>query len=210
MRKAIALSLLAVFLFTAPASATGFKINNKGYSADTINKDGSLYVPVRFVAERLGCQVDYVNGEVRIWEAVTRPPIYGDEKFIATVNKALDLLQQKDPADYLMVCENTERIFVNELIVQKPGFTEYAHSNGTTIAFTKEFLASEFYGINHTTGALVHEATHNVWYKLFKNNGDQNINEKVAYMHEINALKLIGATQQQISEAENAMNQVVK
>lgn len=209
MRKAIVLSLLAVFLFTVPAYATDFKINNKGYDAETINKDGSLYVPVRFVAESLGCQVDYVNGEVRIWEAVARPPIYGDEKFIATVNSALDLLEQKDPADYLMVCENTERIWVNTPVA-KPGFIEYAHSNGIDIAFTKYFLESEFYGVNHTTGALVHEATHNVWYKLFKGNGDQNINEKVAYMHEINALKLIGATQQQISEAENAMNQVVK
>jgi len=207
MRKAIALSLLAIFLFTTPAMAdtTGFNINNVGYSADTIVQDGSIYVPIRFVAEKMGYQVEYVNGEVKIKEVVKRPSIYGDDKFIATVNSALDLLEQKDTADYLQVCENTEKIWVNENIVQKEGFTEYAHCNGVNIAFTKEFLASEYYNVYSMAGALVHESCHEAWYKVFKADRDKKLDEIIAHTRDLTALQLIGAPQKDIDLVEKEL-----
>jgi len=195
MKKIITLAVILTLLIASPAAATRILIDKNlhsiNYEIETINKGGRLFVPVRFVSENLGYTVDWQNEQVVIKYVPHQPRIDGSDIFKAQIQAALDLLAQKDPLDYRMICDNVNWIERSDKI---DGFAET--SGNRAIIIGEKFINDPSYNTVNLAGALVHEATHDALYMICV--FDHKENERQAYAREIAALKVLGAEQKYI------------
>ena len=213
MKRTIALAVLIILLAVTPAIATTIVIDKNlystGYSVETINKDGRLFVPVRFVSENLGYTVDWQNEQVIIKYIPHPPKIKGDDSFKAQIQASLDLLAQKDPLDYRMICDNVLWIEAGKVDPSPDGYMSAAETSGNrAIVVNSKYLADSSCTVAILAGTLVHEATHDAYYmmKIF----DNKELEKQAYVRQIATLKLLGADPDYINKMEQVFNKIMK
>ena len=206
--KKILLTMAMILMMASPAMAgTPTIINGVGRNLDTVNVDNHLYLPLRTIAEVLGLDVQWDGTFVRV-DSNKRPVITGDDKFKGMVTQALDLLQEKSPPDYEMVCKQIEEISLIESFPTKYGVNAYAGNNGNRIFITNYLTKSDKYNSIYVAGALAHEATHSCNAKsgiVIGSSQDENI----AYLREISTLRIIGAYQQDIDSTERTRLQVI-
>jgi hypothetical protein len=186
---AIAL-LVASLLVVLPALAfqqVQIYVNGSRVHSDVLPRiiDGRTMVPLRFVAEALGCQVRwdpatnsvYVEGgNISNNEPEPGPPelksnivIEGSDEFVKLVNEALELLRNKAPEYYVFACKYAKKI--------KQGYPPYdpnlpAWENkkrGAFPAYVGWDKESGHYVVIHEMGSpewtanlIVHEAGH-IW-----------------------------------------------
>jgi len=198
MRKII-LAVVLVLLFITPALAGSVIINGTSYETDVIMENDHVFVPLRFVAEKLGFGVDW-NGASAIINTTKRPEITGNnEAHVATVNQALDLLKKKDPVDYDIVCRYTKEIIISDSSLNNNNSEMYAFAMGGE----KFYLSPELFtrSTEFVAGCLVHESTH------FRTNDFITLkeSENIAYLHELTAMKIIGASQSDLDYIEKSL-----
>lgn len=179
---------------------------------DVINKDGRLYMPLRPVIEAMGHNITWHGDHANITDKLVRPEISnnGDTKFTADVNKALDLLQEKDHPTYVRICENATRIVLYDLANDTegnyPDNADAATSNRVIIIYTGFYY--ERSTVEYLAEVLSHEAVHAEYDKYF---GDSRSGiyreEKIAYNYGLITLDLIDAPQWIKTEVETAREQ---
>jgi len=205
--KKILLTMVMVLMMASPVMAgTPTMINGVGRNLETVNVDNHLYLPLRTIAEIFNMDVQWDGTFVRI-NSAKRPVITGDDKFKSMVTQALDLLQANDPMDYEMVCENTKEIYYIDVVSTKYGIDAYAGSDGKSIFIAQEMTNSSRYTPVCIAGTLVHESTHNYNFNTNVGRGS-NQDEKIAYLREINTLRTIGASQQEVQDVEDVLKWV--
>ena len=118
--KRESLALLLVFLMAYSACADiawNFVVNDKPIDKPIVMVEDTAYVQWA-VADTFNATTDWNFQTQTITiktkqidpQEIKRPPIKGDKEFVAKVNAALDLLEQKDFPHYWMVCQNTRSI----------------------------------------------------------------------------------------------------
>lgn len=201
--KVIGVALLMVVLFALPLLAQDnymIWIDGVPKQSDVLWKDNHVYVPVRLVAENLDCDVDWVDGHVAIKSAaIQRPTIKGDERFVVTINQALDLLEKKDPADYCLVCQNTETVYVKA----DERDTALAHSLGQSIVITPLLVNDTARFVpEFMAGILTHEACHVCYGKVLQKEHNPR-DEFIAYSHGTTALEMVDAPKWMVEESKS-------
>lgn len=205
LTKKIFIAVLIVLTLAAPVAAAQkyfVWVNDVKLDANAVNISGRIYVPVRAVAEALGAEVSWDGINASVKSVIRRPAIEGDKAFVDKINEALDLLQDKDPAHYVLVCQNTRKIFVDEKI----DTTRIAETNGEDIGFSPRYVNDKDRFVKeYIAGTLVHEASHNAFFRTQALLSDTKKDETIAYTQSITAMELIGAPQWMIDERERAM-----
>lgn len=202
MKKRILLALVLVFLMAYPAGADiawNFVVNDKPIDKPIVMVEDTAYVPIRAVADTFNATTDWnfqtktisVKTKPIDPKEINRPPIKGDKEFVAKVNAALDLLEQKDFPHYWMVCQNTRSInqIAQNQSDERGDFLSGSFS-GVTFIYPLLFDNSKRYTPEFLAGTLVHEDCHNTI-----TNYDREHIEKVCYAHELAALKALDAPQ---------------
>jgi len=218
MRKIFLICALTVALLVTPVTASNSLIWINGYPTDidVVWKDDHIYVPIRYVAENLGCEVTWgpdVWGfnRVDIKSIIVRPEISGEAEFVNMINQALDLLEDKDPAHYCMICQNATSIWVQPSLKGDDGFYVFARTLGRTIAFSPDFCEDEKRFVpEYVAGILAHEGAHVCYYRAENNFDDLVKNENISYSHGLIALDLVGAPFWMIKETQNSKDYVLK
>lgn len=211
MKKRILLALVLVCLIAYPVAAdVPFRliVDDRPIATPIINVDGTTYAPIRAVADVFNATTDWNFDTKTITiktkqidpKEIKRPPIKGDKEFVAKVNAALDLLEQKDFPHYWMVCQNTFNI---TQLTEKPQWDP-----DTDILARSVFSATVIYprltqdSKRHTpeflAGVLVHEACHNTL-----TNYDREQSEKICYAHELATFIALDAPQWMQDECLN-------
>ena len=195
--KKILLTIIMVLILTGPAMAgTPTLINGVGMNLDTVNVDNRLYLPLRTLGEALGMDVQWDGTFVRV-NSAKRPIITGDANSINIINQALDLLKTSDPADYDLVCKYTKRIMVStEQLNSQWGEADAKILEPDTCIIGPRILSNGKY----LAATLVHESSHlcdssNLLYERISS-------ENKAYLRQISTLRILGASQQDIDDAE--------
>lgn len=192
--------------------------DGKEFFKDIVWKDERIYVPLRFVSEKMGAAVEWDGKAAHVNMGQQRPKIYyggayaGDEKFRDTINQALDLLEKYDPPHYTLVCSYCRGI----LVADKDDMSRFVKSPNEAVAFqlgvhimineslvnSKEFLP------NYVAGILTHEAVHicNSVQDFAYYDDNNEVDEIMACEHEKTALKLLNVPQWMIDEADNYEN----
>lgn len=205
MMKKILAAILIVLSLAVPVSAAQkfyVWVNGVKLDANAVNISGRIYVPVRAVAEVLGAEVSWDGTNAKVKSVIRRPVIEGDKTFVDKINEALDLLYEKDPAHYAMVCQNTRKIFVDEKI----NTTRIAETNGEDVGFSSHYVKDKDRFVKeYIVGTLVHEASHNAFFRTQVFLFDTKKDETIAYTHSITAMELAGAPQWMIDERERAL-----
>jgi hypothetical protein len=202
MKKRILLALVLVCLIAYPVAAdVPFRliVDDKPIATPIINVDGTTYAPIRAVADVFNATTDWNFQTQTITiktkqidpKEIKRPPIKGDAEFVAKVNAALDLLEQKDFPHYWMVCQSvwgiTQLTFQPEFV---PDTTWAYTSFGVTFIVPKLADDSKRYVPEYLAGVIVHEACHSA-----QTNYDRELEEREAYAHTIATYIAIGAPQ---------------
>jgi hypothetical protein len=210
MKKRILLALVLVCLIAYPVAAdVPFRliVDDKPIATPIINVDGTTYAPIRAVADVFNATTDWNFQTQTITiktkqidpQEIKRPPIKGDKEFVAKVNAALDLLEQKDFPHYWMVCQNTFNI---TQLTENHGIkaeTLLARSfYSATIIYPRLTQDSKRYTPEYLAGVLVHEACHNTL-----TNYDREQSEKVCYAHELATFIALDAPQWMQDECLN-------
>lgn len=213
MKKFMLALALSLCLLATPAMAGTIVIDEDLYSniynVETINKDGRIYVPIRFVSEKLGYTVDWQNEQVIIKYIPHPPEIKGSDSFKAQIQAALDLLAEKDPLDYRMICDNVNWIEAGEVSPGMEGYNSVAETSGNcAITISDKYLSDPSCTTINLAGALVHEATHDAFYMMSV--FDHKEQEKQAYNKEIAALKILGADPNYIKQTEQTLDKILK
>lgn len=215
--KRLIVAVLLALAFILPAGAEqqfNVLVNHIPLQENALMVNDRIYVPLRAVGERLNCDVSWDGQSAQVNSAVKRPPITGDEHFQDVVTKAMDLLQEKDPADYVLICEVVEEVWVKELDENNPdGFMTVAQQYGNSIIFSPKFIQSNKFTVERTGGTLTHETSHIATHRIQThayNDKENRQDEIVAYEHELTALELIGAPQSVINDVQTAMNMATK
>lgn len=174
---------------------------------DVVWQDGRIYVPIRFIAENLDCEVEWKNGQVRIEQIIPRPKVEGDARVKRVVNEALNLLKEHDPAHYNMVCQNCRAINIARLPLGGSEFYIYANASSFGFVFSPDFVEDQKRFIPElVAGLMVHETAHTCWKMNDMSPDDRYNDENIAYEHEIIALELINAPQWVIDDAISGRN----
>lgn len=200
--KKILLALVVVLMLASPAAAAHtIFIDDTPYYEDTIVQDGSIYVPLRFIAEKMGAQVKWIE-PMAVITTINKPKIAGDDDFVKMVNNALDLLKAKDPVDYELVCEYAGEI----TLIDRPGSAGW--TSGSNICIGKDLLKDS--ALNNpifVASVLVHESIHNAncKYGII----DKKAQENIAYLHDINVLRILNAPQYLIDNSEQTRKEVM-
>lgn len=218
--KKYLLAVIMVVMLVSPALAgqmvrSPMVINGNTYMVDAVNQDNHFYVPLRFIAEYLGADVDWINNQVII-NTLVRPTIVDDSgKITSVVNQALDLLEKYDPADYEMICHNCKSIeyYGNSIEGTTPEFDAFASATPDLhrIMIFKKFAENDHWFFPPImAGILVHESTHLANKQRVERYQDENL----AYLREIAAFRALEAPQVVIDEREYArkmvLNQLIK
>lgn len=217
--KKVLLAVIIVLMLTNPVLADQIVINGKAYQADTIVQNNSIFVPLRFISENLGANVEW-NGHNAVITTLKRPeiiilPLFGEvipeeetNRITSVISEAMDLLESKDPASYQLLCMNTKSIeFYNNSFKSKSqsdGYFTYATTiiyppEKGRIVITKEFVNdTEIFKPINMAGTLVHEAVH------LANTNIKSVywDEDLAYLHNIAVLRALEAPQKDIDICE--------
>lgn len=214
--KRIILALVMVFTLVLSASAGTIVVDGWSYNEDTLNKDSRIYVPVRFVAEKLGYKVDWLNGTVIIekkteTKASQIPKIIGDDYFKAAINLALQKLAQQDRLDYLLICQYVPAIQqMEDLKSLKDGYDTAATTDNQTriTCISKKFMSESRCTVPVLAGLLVHEATHAAYFEF----GYMDVKEmeRQAYNREITALTLLDADEKYIQDTKAVLQDYIQ
>ena len=208
--------IIIMLAFPAIANETIMILVTNGASSTSaagLLIDNTAYVPLREVSESLGAKVDWKGDEHYIEVSTTqRPEIIGDE-ITPMVTQALDLLQEKDPVDYEMVCREVKTIeyyggrFSSDKY-ETSKLAAMAYENGQKIVIGKAYAKSYMFTPIDVAATLVHESTHLANRSSFPLIESENI----AYLREIATLRILGASQANITKAEQirtyALNQL--
>lgn len=144
----------------------------------------------------------YVEGKGYI-----RPIISGTPKFIQEINKAMDILQDMDPAGYALVCQNVERVWLDDSLDKDEGMTIIARCTGNEVAFSEKFSKDTRFQTKFIASNLVHEAAHSCYFKICTEENYNHIkSETIAYTYQIATLHLVKADQWMIDVTKDAMN----
>jgi hypothetical protein len=210
MKKKILLALVLVCLIAYPVAAdVPFRliVDDKPIATPIINVDGTTYAPIRAVADVFNATTDWNFQTQTITiktkqidpKEIKRPPIKGDKEFVAKVNAALDLLEQKDFPHYWMVCQNTLGINqIEQNYSNERGDYLSGSFNGATLIYPLLIDDSRRYTTEFMAGTLVHEACHNT---ITNYNREQF--EKVCYANQLAALVALDAPQWMQDECLN-------
>lgn len=199
--------LFAVIPILANETCT-ILIEGNPFRSEIMRSNDRIYVPIRFVAEKMNCQVDYVNGDVLIKRIPSRPKIVGDDKFISSINTALDLLQAKDPAGYALVCQNADKIGIHYEDAKSLDHDVFALSYSREIVFTPSGMSSKYWVPDNIAATIVHEAVHCT--QLRTNNDRVKRNEYEAYCYKLTTLKLLDSPQWLIDGCLEVMDAATK
>lgn len=203
MKKAL-IAIALVLALAVPVSAAQkyfVWVNGVKLDAVAVNIGGRIYVPIRAVAESLSSDVSWDGTNAKVKSVIRRPVIEGDKAFVDKINEAMDLLYEKDPAHYVLVCQNTRKILANEKVVK----SRLAETNGKDISFATHFISDDRFIPEFIAGILVHEATHNTYFQTQIDYNDYKKDETIAFTHSITALELIDAPQWTIDHQKEAM-----
>jgi hypothetical protein len=204
MRRIIVICFLTVALLASPAMAGGSLIWINGYptNIDVVWKNDHIYVPIRYVAQNLNCDVKWTGERVEIQQVLVRPRMGNNSDFNKVINAALDILEDKDMAHYCMVCQNVENITM--ILPNERTISFYAESLRDMIAISPTlYNDSKRFTPVYVAGLLAHEATHVCYHhKSVEDQKDFYESEKIAYEHELACLRLIDAPQWMIKETE--------
>jgi hypothetical protein len=220
----LAFVMVLVMAFPAVADApVAVVVNGVTLSTPGLLINGSTYVPLRAVSEGLGAKVDWDGSRAIVEtakaaaETMSEPKIIsltGDSGQKAKVEAALQLLKEKSPADYELVCKYAKFIDISEEKTDVLGetFTYTEVKSGKTTA-EKIFLTKVLLDKNdniYTASVIVHEATHlcNTQNKAIFDN--RKTDENIAFLRGIATLRTLGASQQVIDEVEYTRTQVIK
>jgi hypothetical protein len=200
--------LLAVFIILVLAVAEApvtVLVDGKALNTPGLLINDTTYVPLRAVSESLGAKVEW-DGRAII-STLGKPVINGDESQKAKVEAALQLLKEKDPADYEMVCryvkfiditdDNNKRL-LGSVLTYTP--VDGGETEGESINLTSTLLNKN--DSIYTASVIVHEATHlcNTQNKNITTNNKAD--ENIAYLRGIAALRILGASQSLIDGTE--------
>lgn len=199
MKKLILTLILC--LIAVPAYA-GIYIDGQPQNTDYKIIDGRTYVPLRFVSEKLNAAVSY-DGDIKITtKQPTRPVIKtGTQEQKQVVSHALDLLQLYDPPHYNMICNYVEEIYVSDKQIRLEDGEPFAIEFMNSIILYKSLVKDEKrFTPEYVAGVLVHEGAHASSDQVIPYELNPNLNEEIAYEHQITALLLVGASQWAVDE----------
>jgi hypothetical protein len=215
MRK-ILLAVVMALVLAVPAVAEApvtVLVDGKALNTPGLLINDTTYVPLRVVSESLGAKVEW-DGRAII-STLGRPVITGDESQKAKVEAALQLLKEKDPADYEMVCRYVKKILIDNdgsgkilAYAMVPTVITPGVAEPDTIFLTAVLLNKN--DNTRTAASIVHEATHlcNAYVENIRSNNKTD--ENIAYLQEIAVLRILGASQQTIDTVEYARTQKIK
>jgi hypothetical protein len=215
MRK-ILLAVVIVLMLAVPAVAEApvtVIVDGEELSTPGLLINDATYVPLRAVSESLGAKVEW-DGRAVI-STLGRPVITGDESQKAMVEAALNLLKEKDPADYELVCRYVKSINVTDSVA--------SYSLGQALIETRENphrivaekinltpLLLEKYDTVYTASTIAHEATHlcNALNDSIRVN--DKADENIAFLHQITVLRILGASKSLIDGTEAIRLEVIR
>jgi len=212
--KKILIAIVMVMMLASPAIAdapVNVIVNGKVLNTPGLIINDRTYVPLRAVSEGLGAQVDW-DGSQAIVTSVKEPNISGKSASIDRVKQALDLLKEKDPADYEFVCRYVKFIRITDDAKILGNTSTYtAIETGEKIAESICLTSTLFnnYDSIHVASTMVHEATHlcNAHYKNITSNNKAD--ENIAYLRGIATLRILGASQSDIDGTEATRLRVI-
>lgn len=197
--KKYLLPIIIVFLLLAiPVAAdTPYRLIVDGVVVDkpVVIINNLSYVPVRAIADIFNATTEWDGATKTIsisTRELNRPPINGDQEFIAKINAALDLLEEKDFPHYVMVVQNTVAIKQTEKKPNDCPDNSVASSNTLreTLIHPRLIENTDQYVPVFLAGILTHEACHILNWRL---NKDTPENE--AYTHQLTVFNLLDAPQ---------------
>lgn len=198
--KKILLVVVMVLMFASPVIAdapVNVVVNGKVLSTPGLIIDSKTYVPLRAVGEELGAQVNWDGNQVTV-NNIKEPVISGDAKYKLMVVKALQLLKEKDPQDYELVCRNTKDIIILSERIQTKAGEAYAVTGAEKFKLSPALFEKN--NIPLLASTMVHESSHlcndknGIW--------NSSTTENIAHLHQISALRILGASQQDIDGVE--------
>lgn len=213
--KRLIVAVAMVLAFVLPAGADQqfmVWVNNVPLQADAIMHNDRIYIPLRAVSEGMGYAVTWDGYNAKINSQVNRPPIVGgDEHFQKVVTQAMDLLEEKDPAHYVLMCQNAVSIWINSQKSSIKGdLFVYARCDGNSIAFTPEYIKTDNFTPEYVAALLSHETVHIAYFKTHDDLSDYKKNERMAYETELVTLKLIDAPPWITSEVQESYKSSIK
>jgi hypothetical protein len=215
MRK-ILLAVVIVLMLAVPAVAEApvtVLVDGKALNTPGLLINDTTYVPLRAVSESLGAKVEW-DGRAII-STLGRPVITGDESQKAKVEAALQLLKEKDPADYELVCRHVKKILIDNdgsgkilAYAMVPTVITPGVAEPDTIFLTAVLLNKN--DNIYSASTIVHEATHlcNAYNENIRSNNKTD--ENIAYLQGIAVLRILGASQQTIDTVEYMRTQRIK
>lgn len=216
MKRLIVAGVMALALVLPAGADQQFMVwvNHMPLQENALMVNDRIYVPLRAVGERLNCDISWDGQNAQVNSAVKRPPITGNTHFQDVVTKAMDLLQEKDPADYVLMCQIVDEVWINKPDKDNPkGFMITAQRFANSIAFNPDFIKGNKFIPERVAGVLVHETSHIATHRIQThayNAEERKQDEKISYEHELTALKLIGASQSAVNDAQIAMSMATK
>lgn len=209
MRRIIVICFLTVVLLASPVMASGYLIwiNGQPTNIDVVWKNDHIYVPIRYVAQNLNCDVKWTGERVEIKQILVRPKLGNNSDFNKVINAALDILEDKDMAHYCMVCQNVASI--TALLPNETTNTFYAQSIKDIIRISPTlYNDTQRFNPIYVAGLLAHEATHACYHhKSVEDQKNFYESEKIAYEHELICLHLIDAPRWMVDETSGTMLQ---
>jgi hypothetical protein len=215
MRKFL-LAVVMVLVLAVPAVAEApvtVIVDGKALNTPGLLINDTTYVPLRAVSESLGAKVEW-DGRAII-STLDRPVITGDESQKAKVEAALNLLKEKDPADYELVCRYVKKILIDNdgsgkilAYAMVPTVITPGVAEPDTIFLTAVLLNKN--DNIYSASTIVHEATHlcNAYNENIRSNNKTD--ENIAYLQGIAVLRILGASQQTIDTVEYMRTQRIK
>jgi hypothetical protein len=213
MRK-ILLAVVMALVLAVPAVAEApvtVLVDGKALNTPGLLINDTTYVPLRAVSESLGAKVEW-DGRAII-STLGKPVINGDESQKAKVEAALQLLKEKDPADYELVCRYVKFIDVindntklGSTLTYRP--IDGGGAKGESIKLTLTLLNKN--DSIYTASVIVHEATHLCNAQNENIIANNKIDENIAYLRGITVLRILGAPQSLIDGTEATRLSVIR
>ena len=211
MKRILLIATMIVVLFASPVAADApvvVAVDNKALSQYGVMINGSVYVPLRAVAEAMGAKAEWI-GYTRTAYIYSNANLVveGDANFKAVVGQALELLKSNDPTAYKLVCDNVKTIGVNDNAGNEESMAFTTHGS-KRIDFTHKGIASEFFVPQYVASVIVHETVHCT--QIAHTIETIKRDEAVAYLYQLNTLTILNAPQWMKDGCLNCMSRATK